>query len=90
MVKTIAVLVRDRPGEALRMALGLTLVDDIIDVYMLNGKSAGTEQDQLNLELMEEMEMNIYSNHKGNKGMRYLSTEQIAHKLLAYDHVLPY
>ncbi len=90
MVKTIAVLVRDRPGEALRMALGLTLVDDIIDVYMLNGKSAETEQDQLNLELMEEMEMKIYSNHKGNKGMLYLSSEQVAHKLLEYDHVIPY
>jgi len=90
MIKKIAVLVRDRQGEALRMSLGLTLVDDVIDVYMLNGKSIESEQDQLNLELMKEMEMKIYSNFSGNKSVEYLSTEQIAHKLLEYDHILPY
>lgn len=90
MVKKIAVLVRDRQGEALRMSLGLTLVDDIIDVYVLDRKLAGTEQDHLNLELMKELEMKIYSNYKGNEGLEYLSTGEIAHKLLEYDHVLPY
>lgn len=90
MEKKIAVLVRDRQGEALRMALGLTLVDDIIDVYMLNGRFTETEQDHLNLELMKEMEMKIYSNDKENEGAEYLSTREIAHKLPEYDHVLPY
>ncbi len=90
MVKKIAVLIRDRQGEALRMSLGLSLVDDIIDVYVLDGKLAGTEQDQLNLELMEEMGMKIYSNHQGNEGKEFLSTGEIAHKLLEYDHVLAY
>jgi len=90
MVKKIAVLVRDRQSEALRMSLGLTLVDDIIDVYILNGKFTETEQDQLNLELMKELEVNVYSNDKANKSVEYLSTGQIAHKLLEYDHVLPY
>jgi len=90
MVKKIAVLVRDRQSEALRMSLGLTLVDDIIDVYMLNGKLTETEQDHLNLELMKELEMKIYTNYKRNESVEYLSTEQIAHKLLEYDHVLPY
>ncbi|GMQ87493.1 MAG: hypothetical protein BMS9Abin08_0697 [Gammaproteobacteria bacterium] len=90
MVKKIAVLVRDRLSEALRMSLGLTLVDDIIDVYVLDGKLAGTEQDQLNLELMKEMEMKIYSNRRGNEDVEYLSIEEIANKLLEYDHVLPY
>ncbi len=90
MVKKIAVLVRDRQGEALRMSLGLTLVDDIIDVYVLDGKLEGTEQERLNLELMKEMGMKIYSNYPGNKNVEYLSTEEIAHKLLEYDHILPY
>ncbi len=90
MVKKIAVLVRDRQSEALRMSLGLTLVDDIIDVYVLDGKLEGTEQDQLNLELMKEMEIKIYSNDQGNEGVEYLSTEEIAQKLLKYDHILPY
>ncbi|GMR19417.1 MAG: hypothetical protein BMS9Abin36_0012 [Gammaproteobacteria bacterium] len=90
MVKKIAVLIRDRQSEALRMSLGLSLVDDIIDVYMLDGKLAGTEQDQLNLELIKELGMKIYSNRQGNEGKEYLSTEEVAHKLLEYDHVLPY
>ncbi len=91
MVKKIAVLVRNRQSEALRMSLGLSLVDDIIDVYMLNENSAETEQDLLNLELMKEMEMKIYSNsRKGDENMEYLSTSEIAHKLLEYDHILPY
>ncbi len=90
MERKIAVLIRDRQGEALRMSLGLSLVDDIIDVYVLDGKLAGTEQNQLNLELMKEMGMKIYSNHQGNEGEEYLSTGEIAHKLLEYDHVLPY
>jgi len=90
MVKKVAVLVRNRQSEALRMSLGLTLVDDIIDVYVLDGKLAGAEQDQLNLELMREIGMNIYSNDKRNKEVEYLSTGDIAHKLLEYDHVLPY
>jgi hypothetical protein len=91
MVKKIAVLVRDRQGEALRMSLGLTLVDDIVDVYVLDDrKLPGTEQDQLNLELMKEMEMKIYSNYRGNEDVEYLSTEEIARKLPEYDHVLPY
>jgi len=90
MAKKIAVLVRDRQGEALRMSLGLILVDDIIDVYILNGNLAETEQDRLNLELMKEMEMKLYCNDRNNKAGQYLSTGQIAHKLLEYDHVLPY
>ncbi len=90
MVKKIAVLVRDRQGEALRMALGLTLVDDIIDVYMLNGKFTATEQDRLNLGIMKELDMKIISNVKENEGAEYLSTREIAHKLPEYDHVLPY
>jgi len=91
MVKKIAVLVRDRQSEALRMSLGLTLVDDIIDVYMLNEKFAETEQDLLNIELMQEMEMKIYTSSKqNNENMEYLSSDEIAHKLLEYDHVLPY
>ncbi len=91
MVKKIAVLVRNRQSEALRMSLGLTLVDDIIDVYILNEKFSETEQDQLNLELMKEIGMKIYSSSKNNnENMEYLSTDGIAQKLLEYDHVLPY
>ena len=38
MQKKIAVLVRERQSEALRMSLGLILVDDQVDVYVLDRK----------------------------------------------------
>ena len=90
MAKKIAVLVRDRQGEALRMAVGITLMDDIIDVYVLDRKVEETEDNDLNLETMKDMEMNVYTNCKENEELEYLSTEEIAEKLLGYNHILPY
>jgi len=90
MTKKIAVLVRDRQSEAVRMSVGLTLMDDIIDVYVLDRKLEDTEENALNVELMQELEMSLYSNHKENADMQYLSTEEIARKLPEYDHVLAY
>lgn len=90
MTKKIAVLVRDRQGEALRMSLGLTLLDDHVDVCVLSGKLEETESDTLDLELMKELKMKIYSNHKGNEDIEYFSTEEIAEILLQYDHIIPY
>ena len=90
MTKKIAVLVRDRQSEAVRMSVGLTLMDDVIDVYVLDGKLEDTEENALNVELLQELEMNLYSNQKENAEMQYLSTEEIARKLPEYDHVLAY
>ncbi len=90
MAKKIAVLVRDRQGEALRMSVGITLMDDIVDVYVLDRKVEETEDNTLNIETMKDMEMNVYTNCKENGGLEYLSTEEIARKLLEYDHILPY
>jgi len=90
MTKKIAVLVRDRQSEAVRMSVGLTLMDDVIDVYILDGKLEDTEENALNVELLQELEMSLYSNHKDNTAMQYLSTEEIARKLPEYDHVLAY
>ena len=90
MSKKIAVVVRERQGEALRMAIGIILMDDIIDVYVLDKVVESTAQNQLNLETIHDMEMNAYSNVKENESMVYLPIEEIAVKLLQYDHVLAY
>ncbi len=90
MSRKIAVLVRDRQEEGLRMAVGITLLDDIIDVYVLDRKVEDTEKNALNIETMREMEMNLYTNCRENEDMEYLTTEEIAGKLLGYDHILPY
>ncbi len=90
MTKKIAVVVQDRQGEALRMAVGTILMDDIIDVFILDREVENTEENNLYLETMKELEMNTYSNVRENGAIKYLSTEEIATKLLEYDHILPY
>ena len=90
MSKKIAVLVRDRQEEALRMSLGITIMDDSIDVYVLDRKAEETEKNKMNIEMMKEMEMKMFTNYKGNEGIEYLTTEEISERLLGYDHVLAY
>lgn len=90
MGKNIAVVVRDRQAEALRMAVGITLMDDSIDVYVLDRAVEETEENALNLETMKELDMNIYTNTRENEGLSYRSSSEIAVKLLEYDHIEPY
>jgi hypothetical protein len=90
MGKKVAVLVRDRQGEALRMSVGVTLMDDTIDVYVLDKKVESNDDNDLNLETIKDMGMKIASNTKENSGMDYLPTEELAQKLLEYDHIVPY
>lgn len=90
MSRRIAVLVRSREEEALRMSLGLTLVDDTVDVYVLDRKLEQIGPAAAHLELIREMEMVLYSNRAENKDMEILSIDEIARRLPEYDHVLPY
>lgn len=90
MVKKIAVLTRDRQGEALRMALGMILMDDIIDVYILDRKVEGNEDTHLNIQTMKDMDMNVFTNCQDNTNLAYFETDELAQKLLDYDLVLPY
>lgn len=90
MNKKIAVLVRERQGEALRMSLGLILGDDEVDVFVLDRKVQQTGECELHLETMREMEMKLYTNCRENADMEYLTTAEIARRLHQYDNILPY
>ncbi|MFH1603666.1 MAG: hypothetical protein ABIH03_07145 [Pseudomonadota bacterium] len=90
MQKKIAVLVRERQSEALRMSLGLILVDDVVDVYVLDRRLQATGEAALHLETLKELEMQIRTNCRENEGMEYLSTQEIALSLPQYDHILTY
>lgn len=90
MQKKIAVLVRERQGEALRMSLGLILVDDLVDVYVLGRKLQATGDTALHLETLKEMDMQILTDCRENEGMEYLPAGEIALRLPQYDHVLAY
>lgn len=88
--RRIAVLVRDRQGEALRMSLGLLLLDDAVDVYVLDRKLEETEENLPHLETMKEFEVKIWTNTGPAEGVEHLPTGEIAERLLQYDHILPY
>ena len=55
MARKIAVVVRDRQGEALRMAIGIILMDDEVYIYVLDRVVEPTEQNLLNLETIRDM-----------------------------------
>ena len=88
--KRIAVVITDRESEALRMALGLTLVDDQVDVYVLGHHLAGADEDAMNLDLMGEVGIRVYSDQQGDPHAEYRPAAEIARCLVEYDHVLPY
>ena len=88
--KKIAVIVRDRQGEALRVAGGLTLADDVIEVFVLDRKLDKNDPEIAKpLELVTDLELNMYSNNPEN-GYTTITLEDMAKKLLEYDFVVPY
>jgi len=89
MAKKVAVLVRDRQDEALRMSVGLTLADDEINVFIMDKKLQSNEANDLNVETLGDMGATIYSNNPENK-FEQMSTEEIARALTAYDVIIPY
>jgi hypothetical protein len=90
MGKKIAVVVRERQGEALRMGVGLTLADDSVDVFVLDRKIEETDDNTLNLETFDMMDIKVYTNVEGVEGQEYVSTEEMAGKLLEYDNIIVY
>ena len=90
MPKKIAVLIGDRQEEALRMSLGLTQVNEIVDVYVLDRKLERVDSAVSHFDMMKKMDMTIYSNLADDEDLECLSTDDIARRLIEYDHVLPY
>ena len=89
MAKKIAVLVRDRQAEALRMAVGLTLADDEVNVFVMDRKLESGENIDLNVETLGDMDAKIFTNNPENK-FEQMTTEQIAQALSGYDVIIPY
>lgn len=90
MEKKIAVIIRDRQEEALRMAFGLLLLEYNPDVFFLGRPIENTEKNRLQLKEAEEMEINLYTSCSENRDIEQLSVEEIAARLTTYDIVLTY
>jgi hypothetical protein len=88
--KKIAVIVRERQGEALRVSGGLTLADDTIEVFVLDRTLEKNDPEIAKpLELVNDLDLKMYSNNPEN-GYTTISLEEMANKLLEYDLVVPY
>jgi hypothetical protein len=88
--KKILVIARDRQAEALRVAGGLTLADDTIEVFLLDRKLDKKDPAIAQpLELVTDLDLKVYSNNAEN-GYTAMSVEELAKKMLEYDIVVPY
>lgn len=88
--KRIAMIARDRQGEALRVAGGLTLADDTIEVYILDHQLDRDDPEVAKpLELVNELGLVVRSNNAAN-GVETVPLEEMARKLLEYDIVISY
>lgn len=89
MKKKIAILVRARQKEALRMAVGLTLADDEVTVFVLGSLPDRTGDIGLSLEMLQEMGARFFSDNPGN-GLPVLPVAALAPRLAEFDVVVPY
>ena len=89
MQKKIAILAKENHNEAFRIAAGLTILDDTIDIFVLGNELENNEQMQNSLKLTAAMDLKIYTNNPANKQMTYIPTDELAIKLLEYDLVDP-
>lgn len=87
--KKLAVIVRDRKDEALRMAVGLTLADDQVSAFVMDDKVEPDEDMEMNIESLKDMGGNIYTNNPDNP-FDQMSTEEIAKALLEHDIIVAY
>ena len=89
MKKKIAVIIRDRQPEALRMAVGLTLANDEVNVFVMDRGIEKTDDTAMGLQALSDMGVRIYSNIH-DSGFTFMDTGSIAHFLIDCDAVLPY
>ncbi len=89
MAKKIAVLVRDRKHEALRMAVGATLMNDEVHVFVIDEKLESDEEININLQMLKDLKVSVFSNNPENQ-FEQKTTKEIARMLTDYDVVIPY
>lgn len=90
MAKRIAVLARERQSEALRVALGLALKGDRVDVVVLDRSVAAVPQIRTYLGAIKELGVRIATNVPGNPELELLSNAEIARLIAGCDVVVPY
>lgn len=88
MSKRLAVIVRDRQSEAFRMSIGLTILEDRVDIYLVEPL---LEDDETSLQLdgAREIGIPIFST-LSDLGFPKISIQEMAERLLESDHIIAY
>jgi hypothetical protein len=89
MTKKVAIIVRDRKHEALRMAVGATLSNDEVSVFIMDDKLEKDDEINVNLQMLADLKVRIFSNNPDNQ-FEQKTTEDIARMLPEYDVIIPY
>ena len=95
-METIAVLIKDvdQQYEGLRTSLGLLLEASNVHMYVLNHEIANMDEAYSeNMEFIDEMEGERYSNHPANiekYGFKPISIEEMLVKLKEADLIIPF
>jgi len=90
VAKKHALLVRERQEEALRVAVGLTLNEDTVEVYVLDRPLEASPRNAAMIDVLRELGMRLATNCPENAGLELLSNAELARQILACDNILPY
>ncbi len=96
-MKKIAVIISNKQTEALRVAAGLTLLDDAVDIFLLDYKLNTANEPLIlkNIQMLNMIEsVGYFYNFKDDSSFYnrfiFLNNAMIAKKLLSYDYILKY
>ncbi len=95
-MKTVAVLINnaEQQFEGLRTSLGLLLYNTWVQMFVVNEEIANMDEAYHdNIEFLDEMEGERFSNNKANVekyGFQYASIEEIGEMLRKADLVIPF
>lgn len=96
-MKKIAIIIRDRQSEALRMAIGLSILHKV-DIFIVDSSFGINDEILMSLNMIKELKMSLYTNNqeclgqiKGiSENISYMPITDIAKKILEYDNILAY